>query len=209
MKLSKNKCRILDWWCNKPLEKEGLGAIRLERLFRFAENWRGHLAEQDKLETIVLPCSKECQLLTDGTSIHTCWMVFAYSDQLYLHAIQKKTGNWVQGSATKTVSGLEHITCKERIKDIDLFSFEKRDLIVTYLIDNYQMWRYVEDGKSKWKKIKWHLLKMQQEKFHSYIWILFFTTGISKQFQVVQRAMNCPSLGTPESWLCKALCNLV
>jgi len=41
---------------------------------------------------------------------------------------------WVQRGATSMIGGLEYVSCKERLRDLDLFSLERmyRDLIVVF-----------------------------------------------------------------------------
>jgi len=118
--------------------------------------------------------------------------------------------------ATKTIQGLEHLCCEDRLRELGLFSLEERrlwgDLIVACqcLEGSYE-----KDGERLFTRAcsdrtRSNGFKLREGRFRLDVRKKFFTVKVVKQWNgLLREAVEAPSLDTFKARLDGALSNLV
>jgi len=118
----------------------------------------------------------------------------------------------VQRRATKTIQGLEQLSCEERLRDLRLFSLEKRRLQGD-LTTAFQA--YKKDGdkflsSACCSRTRGNDFKINQGRFRVDIRKIFFTVRVVKHWnRLCRKVVDVPSLEKFKARLDRALSNLI
>jgi len=122
----------------------------------------------------------------------------------------------VQRRATKMIRGLEHIFYEERLRELRLFSLEKRRLrrdlaaAFQYLKETYRKDRENLFSRACHERTRSNVFKPREGRFRLDIRKKFFTMRVVKPWNRLPReAMEAPSLETFTVRLDGALSNLI
>ncbi|KAK4807201.1 hypothetical protein QYF61_024321 [Mycteria americana] len=118
MKFNKAKCKVLH-----------LGQGNHQYQYRLGDEW----IESSPAEKDLGILKANCILVCIKRSMASRSILLLYST---LHKKDMDLLKWVQRRATKMVRGMEHLSCEESLRELGLFSLEKRrlrgDLIATF-----------------------------------------------------------------------------
>ncbi|CAM4368098.1 unnamed protein product [Caretta caretta] len=231
MRFNKDKCRVLHLGRKNPMHH-----------YRLGTEWLGSISEEKDLGVTVdekLDMTQQCALVAKKANGILRCICKGHSEQIegLDHSplfdigeassgvlcpvlgptLQEGCGKiGVQRRATKMIRGLEHMTYEERLRELGLFSLQKRrmrgDLIAAF---NYLRGGSKEDGsrlfsvveedrtRSNGLKLKWRRFRLDIRK-------IFFTRRVVKHWNALPReVVESPSLEVFKVRLDKALAGMI
>jgi len=106
---------------------------------------------------------------------------------------------WVQRRTAKMIKGLEHLSCGDRLRELGLFSLEKRRMQGHFIAAfQYLKGAYQQEDEQLFKQVdrtRGNTFKLKKWRFRLYVWKKFFFRRVVRYCNMLPReVVDAPSL---------------